>query len=545
MKYTVEILKGMPFDGNKHSNKRKNFVVLDRDDTVIVTMHNEDGIAEKFEYGYIHCDDVYKMIMNYLDINLNHTYIKDFDYSNNVIGSKPMLNFTAINAFFDGEVDFTEANFGDRNVSFRDANFGDGNVTFVSTNFGEGTIDFSGVKIRDGNVSFREANFGDGNVSFLTTEFGEGDVDFTEADFGDGNVIFFGANFGEGDVDFWDTKFGEGDVTFSGAKIGDGRIAFFNANFEEGYLDFSIANFEGGEVFFLNVKFGDVSFEGCSIKNLDFDTSIFNNYSDLRLLSCEYLAFINCTFRDIIDMRNTSDLEVYIKSLNLRNSKNLGKIYMEWNKKLISKQYYIDKYNNQRKTNFKEKADQYRLLKENFHSLGQYDDEDSAYVGYKRCNMLAKLFGQCTGSKVTKVVSIIWAWLTILPRWLITDFIGKYGTSPGRVVLTMLFTLIGFGLLYYNTKGLSWDRNLYDFTDSLFLQFSAIVSWINNILSTNIDSKELFMCFNHSAITFLTIGYGNTYPKTSQVATFSAIEGFMGMFLMSYFTVAFVRKVLR
>jgi hypothetical protein len=50
--------------------------------------------------------------------------------------------------------------------------------------------------------------------------------------------------------------------------------------------------------------------------------------------------------------------------------------------------------------------------------------------------------------------------------------------------------------------------------------------------------------FYHSAVTFLTIGYGDHYPY-GMVRWVSAIEGFVGLFLMSYFTVAFVRKILR
>jgi hypothetical protein len=50
--------------------------------------------------------------------------------------------------------------------------------------------------------------------------------------------------------------------------------------------------------------------------------------------------------------------------------------------------------------------------------------------------------------------------------------------------------------------------------------------------------------FYHSAITFLTIGYGDYYPD-GIARWISATEGFVGLFQMSYFTVAFVRKVLR
>jgi len=48
----------------------------------------------------------------------------------------------------------------------------------------------------------------------------------------------------------------------------------------------------------------------------------------------------------------------------------------------------------------------------------------------------------------------------------------------------------------------------------------------------------------HSAITFLTIGYGDYYPS-GVIRWVSGVEGFVGLFLMSYFTVAFVRKILR
>jgi hypothetical protein len=50
--------------------------------------------------------------------------------------------------------------------------------------------------------------------------------------------------------------------------------------------------------------------------------------------------------------------------------------------------------------------------------------------------------------------------------------------------------------------------------------------------------------FYHSAITFFTIGYGDFFPS-GHIRWLSAAEGWAGVFLMSYFTVAFVRKILR
>jgi hypothetical protein len=58
---------------------------------------------------------------------------------------------------------------------------------------------------------------------------------------------------------------------------------------------------------------------------------------------------------------------------------------------------------------------------------------------------------------------------------------------------------------------------------------------------THIFLKGLYF----SATTFLTIGYGDIQPPTQTVAFAAGIEGFLGLFLMSYFTVAIVRKLLR
>jgi hypothetical protein len=51
-------------------------------------------------------------------------------------------------------------------------------------------------------------------------------------------------------------------------------------------------------------------------------------------------------------------------------------------------------------------------------------------------------------------------------------------------------------------------------------------------------------CVYYSAITFFTIGYGDYFAE-GYLKPFAAFEGFTGVFLMSYFTVAFVRKILR
>jgi hypothetical protein len=75
----------------------------------------------------------------------------------------------------------------------------------------------------------------------------------------------------------------------------------------------------------------------------------------------------------------------------------------------------------------------------------------------------------------------------------------------------------------------------------LWLKWGDIVSGIGGEhAQIGIVAKSFFF----GAITFLTIGYGDFYPMGA-VRFLSGIEGFVGVFMMSYFTVAFVRKILR
>ena len=86
---------------------------------------------------------------------------------------------------------------------------------------------------------------------------------------------------------------------------------------------------------------------------------------------------------------------------------------------------------------------------------------------------------------------------------------------------------------------------MYTFFSVLFMVLTLFTS--ADVVSSLGDPDKLSLVaksFYHSAITFLTIGYGDHYPYGA-VRWVSSLEGFFGLFLMSYFTVAFVRKVLR
>jgi hypothetical protein len=165
------------------------------------------------------------------------------------------------------------------------------------------------------------------------------------------------------------------------------------------------------------------------------------------------------------------------------------------------------------------KAEQFRILKENFKNLGLYNDEDRAYVEFKRNESRAELVSSLEKNRLNRLYQYPLYWFKLG----LFDRAGLYATSPVRVLITMLTCFLLFSFLYF---------------------FLMLGSSADIIASVDDNLTMLARSFYHSAITFLTIGYGDHYPF-GFIRWVSSVEGFFGLFLMSYFTVAFVRKVLR
>jgi len=160
------------------------------------------------------------------------------------------------------------------------------------------------------------------------------------------------------------------------------------------------------------------------------------------------------------------------------------------------------------------------LLKENFRKMGRYDDEDSAYVVYQRHKIMAEyLEEKGKGGWIS-----IWA---EVKRWFKNEYwykLSEFGTNPVWVMRSMLKALLGFTLAYWWCLDAGWGS------------FDGI---------SHAKLSHFAQSFYHSAVTFLTIGYGDLSPASGLMRVLSGIEGFFGLFLMSVFTVSFMRKVLR
>ncbi len=447
--------------------------------------------------------------------------------------------------FGNGFADFTRTNFGGNVISFERANFGDGNISFRSADFGKGTVDFRRAEFGNGEKIFIHTNFGDGNVKFVNSIFKSGKVNFRLADFGQGDVDFHFTHFEKTDLLFDRTKFHNGTVDFRGVDIESGRVNFNHLEFGNG--DFIFESFEQkkGNFWIRNSVFGKgfINFENALCKNIElsvenvdfgygsvsFNNSIFkkiklkntqiNSYFDLRVKKAQELDLSNAVIKDVLDLNPTKD-GLNVEDLYIQGVRLLGRIYIDWERSNVK-----EKIINQ-KVSYKEKSDQFRILKENYRNMGLYEFEDLAYVEFKRMESKVK-YAEIEGkNSFTKIRKKIIHTLEII----ILDKMGQYATNPVRVLLSMLIAYLSFSFLFL-------------LLEYLFPNNAQILSSLFPPGSSQIMGK-IGKAFYHSAITFLTIGYGDYYP-VGIIRILSAIEGFVGLFMMSYFTVAFVRKILR
>lgn len=541
--------------------------------TVFVTFFDENGKkAEELKLGYIDPEFIYQKISNGEDINLNNAYIKDFSLTNYRVEKGlddsvfiELKNLSAKKTFFDcdvktdfsygrfigdktifdqsvfshGNADFTHADFGEGQVSFKKVKFGNGNKFFQFSTFGKGEVSFSGTNFGNGNVSFINANFSEGNADFKQSRWGNGTVDFKFAKFEDGDIIFersvFGTGkkdfknleFGGGKIDFRRVNFNDGDVSFEGVEFGTGKVMFRSATFGQGVKFFDEADFGKGEVQFDQVNFGGgyLSFNKAKGEHLSFQSCAFNLFVDLRVAKCGSINLSNAIVRDIIDLK-PEDESVHINIVNFRGMRILGRLFIDWR---VNKVYNL--IYDQDKTSIFEKAEQFRLLKENFRNNGQYEDEDASYIEFKRCESKANLSEALQENKK----NAFWAYPNFYFQTYVFDFIGRYGTAPTRVIFNMVLAFVAYSLLYF----------IFSISETLEKYGHVVAGGTETIKFTELPLLSAFgNSMYYSGITFFTVGYGD-YFANGILKPIAVLEGFTGVFLMSYFTVAFVRKILR
>jgi len=414
------------------------------------------------------------------------------------------LNFNRVE-FYNEELSFKFAEFDKGDIRFSSCIFDCEDLLFVNTNFGEGNVSFRQTDFRESNCNFQYAQFNNGDVSFDKSIFAGQNLDFRKIEFGDGKADFRRVNFGDGDINFSESEFGVGKISFRSSLFGTGEKKFENVNFGANEISFEGAKFENGLL----------SFKGAIFGTLSFADSRLNGHCDFRIAKGNVLDLTDAIVKDVIDIQAGVE-KVDLKTWKIEGLKNMGKLFLSWEEnnafQLINSQTEISNFG---------KASQFNLLKETFHQNGKYTSEDKAYVAFKRFEMLSELEEGIREGGLKAIRARLYYGF----KWLVFDKAGLFATAPLRVFTSMLFVLCFFAILYIILP---------------HFVHAEIVSSVGDPDGLNLVERS----FYHSAITFFTIGYGDYYPS-GHVRWLSAAEGWAGVFLMSYFTVAFVRRILR
>ena len=464
---------------------------------------------------------------------------------------------------------------------------------FKNANFSKAT--FEGI------VNFAGINFY--GVAYFIGTFFKGIAFFTEVTF-EGNSIFTMTNF-HGDANFTTTIFnGEADfistnfesltrfrfVTFNG--LADFREATFKMNtvFNQTYFmskaDFEDVKFHGHTTKFISTTFnGNANFFVVKFKgNADFRETIFNldaNFKEATFendvdFRCKYL-FKNLNFSKI---KTFSGKKLFIRSNNKEGKISFERAYLEniyldiklvegtlidfTNALLKSTKIKRSQIENhilqEKKEKYLEAKEIYLLLKNNFHSIGRYDDEAWAYIKerdlekvsksfysllkrYKKNSLFKKIIKK---SNLLRRVSVR---LKIFNKWLfskkaiewfilsVSDYIYQYGENPLRVIRFAFFVIFLFAIIL-NTSGIVHsDRN------------NMIVEFIKESQGNGYALKYLgpilgsfLNCLYFSVVTFTTLGYGDFQPAVGLSRFFASSEAIIGAFTMALFAYTLARK---
>jgi hypothetical protein len=529
---------------------------------IVILRDYNHNLIQKQKMGIVDISLLYNEIIENNSIDLSYCYVKNFSIQKlkqqaglNELLQLELKDFNAENAFFESDktIDFSGALFTGESTNFKNAHFGIGNLSFQHCQFhatltdfsntsyseGDNNFNFSIFSHQKGSLSFENANFLSGTISFVSVHFECEIINFKNTQFGTSNLNLKFSIFRKGLLSFDKCQFNGEEIDFSKVDFAKIRVDFKRTNFGSANILFEECLSEGEKFIFRKCIFlhNQISFKSSHLNKSDliFDESQFSNgnltflalvadkislsncmlsvYIDLRVESCRSVQLNNAISRDIIDF-NIGVSKVTIQELSFHGMRNLGQILIDWEDNGTQKMIE----NQQSTSTAHQKADQYRILKESFNKLGLYDDEDKAYVQFKRSELTDQKERYLKNKDVLGLIKYG-------IKKLVFDNMGLFATSPIRVFISTCFVFAFFSLLY--------------FVISLFGGASLTCT------TPDMEAlQQLYESFYFSAVTFLTIGYGECLPQ-GFFKILAPVEAYFGIFMISYFVVSFVRKVLR
>ncbi len=454
---------------------------------------------------------------------------------------------------------FEKATFEER-VSFSDTTFKKG-ASFENATFKKGAS-FENATFEEG-ASFKNATFEE-RVSFFQSTF-EKRAYFEDVTFKIFDKYWAYATFNEstfrGVVSFSDSTF-EGLVSFDRSIFEE--FVFFNrttfikdASFRESIFEKNVFFEEATfieEISFFKSTFGEhVLFKSISLKeDIDLHAAkatksgntwliIIKDGKGKIILNSAYLENTNLVFGLAegisIDLANTL----------LRNTK-IKKEQIEYH--ILPEKEKI----------FSEAQEIFLLLKNNFHSIGRYEDESWAFQKEKEMERKSYSFDAFTKNMESKekkneekdqkvkksnfISYLNWLKDNKFRKWLWSCFcnaIYGYGEKPWNVVISAGVIIIFFALLFssigisnpeiIDLKGITVDQNTGNIVDS------ASKGLLKNNVIRNIPDSLYF-----STITFTTLGYGDFRPLEGWGRILAGSEAFIGAFMMALFVYTFARR---
>ena len=398
---------------------------------------------------------------------------------------------------FHGPADFSRCIF-ERECRFSALNHDmSGDVTVHCCTFdGEVCFDHSEFK---GDALFSAVGF-NSMANFVSVTFER------SADFGSESGCGYGSTFSG--VDFSRTYF-HGHCWMRDCIIG-GSVTFDMVVFDDDVVIVPAAGDEKADVMcFRGVTFSKTATvrvdRGCT---LDMTNAFLNGVvradvgaggCDLVLTDSEVIGslFVTATGSNIrmggCTVTGTVDVSSDFETIDLSRSMISGQLYVDWD--YISSGGHL----------VSDGSDVYRMLKENYARIGRYDDEDRAYIEFRLRE---------AGDGLT-ATSRLWGY-----AYRFFGRIGGLGTRIASIIMTMVLMVLAFAVIYAFLPGAD-----------LTLEGGGTASMWDNLY--------------YSMVTFLTLEPGDLSPANELTQLITVAEGFLGIFMIFYLTMAFARKILR
>ena len=189
------------------------------------------------------------------------------------------------------------------------------------------------------------------------------------------------------------------------------------------------------------------------------------------------------------------------------------------------------------------------LIKNNFHSIGQYEDESWAFTKEKEMEKKSLSFSYYKKTlkeenKKKKYPILKWIKKGDFKKLVISGFsnlIYGYGEKPWNVIraaaviiifFALLFSIIGIG----NPEIIELKGTAIHQTSGNIVDLASKGLLKNNVIRNFPDSLYF------SLITFTTLGYGDFRPLEGIGRILAGSEAFIGAFMMALFVYTFARR---